>query len=173
MHLQQPEILFDPISNNNLKISSSPYIKPYINTKHWKYFINADPLLTIYKSVLSTHIKFLYTNIILTQLNDKEEYPDVLTQNTIVYRPIKKERPLYNVLPIDIIHKQKILRCTKIYKQTSLTLTESNTPSIKPISQREIIQDNKEDKLNLVNYICNLSMKPRHKYIRKTFKKKF
>ena len=173
MHLQQPEILFDPISNNNLKISSSPYIKPYINTKHWKYFINADPLLTIYKSVLSTHIKFLYTNIILTQLNDKEEYPDVLTQNTIVYRPIKKERPLYNVLPIDIIHKQKILRCTKIYKQTSLTLTESNTPSIKPISQREVIQDNKEDKLNLVNYICNLSMKPRHKYIRKTFKKKF
>ena len=173
MHLQQPEILFDPISNNNLKISFSLYIKPYINTKHWKYFINADPLFTIYKSVLSTHIKFLYTKIILTQLNDKEEYPDVLTQNTIVYRPIKKERPLYNVLPIDIIHKQKILRCTKIYKQTSPTLNESNTPSIKLISQREVIQDNKEDKLNLVNYICNLSMKPSHKYIRKTFKKKF
>ena len=87
-------------------------------------------------------------------------------------RPIKKERPLYNVLPIDIIHKQKILRCTKIYKQISLTSNETNTPSTKPISEREVVQYNKEDKLNLVNYICNLSKKPRHKYIRRTFKKK-
>ena len=169
----EPDISFDAISNDNLNLTSSSYIKPYINTKHWKYFINADPLVSFYKSVLSTHIKFLYTNIMLAQLNDKEEYPDVLTQNTIVYRPIKKERPLYNVLPIEIIHKQKILRCTKIYKQTLLTMSEAPAPSSKLISEREVTQYTKEDKVNLVNYICNLSMKPGHKHIRKSFKKKY
>ena len=151
-HIDETQILNDEISTSPLNIIQ---IKPHSN--HRKYFIYGKKLLKFYQSVLSAHIKVLNENVIVTY--DREEYPDVLMQNTIVYKPIKKERPIYNVLPIEIVNKPKIQRCIRIYKKEVGSERKEGDNVL--LIERDIYGKGKEGEIKLDNFICNLGRKPR------------
>ena len=155
-HIDETQISNDEISTSPLNIIQ---IKPHSN--HRKYFIYGKKFWRFYQNVLSAHIKVLNEKIIVTY--DREEYPDVLMQNTIVYKPIKKERPIYNVLPIEIVNKPKIQRCIRIYKKEVGNERKEGDNVL--LIEREISGKGKEEEIKLGNFICNLGRKPRKKRV--------
>lgn len=113
---------------------------------------------------ISNHNKILRYKVIFSR-EEKENNENVLKQNTIVYRPFKKVRPMYNVLPIEISQRINISRCTNIYSKLKNNNSNKQGSKIEKEMDKyiDIRESGKEDILSkkLNNKIYNTETKPR------------
>ena len=123
--------LSDTTKENNVNINSFLNSKPYKNiipinnsTKLTKLLqskasnknvlINSSFNETLL--LIQNHNKVLRNKIAILKIT-KEVKESNISQGNIAYRPFKKVRPMYNVLPIEITQRTIISRCTNIYKK--------------------------------------------------------
>lgn len=108
---------------------------------------------------IQNHNKVLRNKIVILKTT-KEPKESNISQGNIAYRPFKKVRPMYNVLPIEINQRTIISRCTNIYKKKeNKKNTKIEEITLKYKNKKEV---QKEDGIikQLNNKIYNTENKP-------------